>query len=143
MHFTEKADIFSFGVMVIEIVSGNRSRELSENGLFSLLQLKAEEGRLMDLLYEGPEKEETSVRNEALKLLKVGMWCIQDDFTKRPAMSIVLKSLEGLIDTLDHVPSASTGLKLSCGQPLLSSMNPNYNREPSYSPTPSVLSLPR
>ncbi|XP_057825141.1 G-type lectin S-receptor-like serine/threonine-protein kinase SD2-5 [Cryptomeria japonica] len=109
MHITEKADIFSFGVMVIEIVSGKRSRELSENGLFSLLQVKAEEGRLLDLVYPGLENEETGIKEEAIKLIKVGMWCVQDNFTRRPAMSIVVKALEGLIDTFNDVPCASPG----------------------------------
>ncbi|XP_059064571.1 G-type lectin S-receptor-like serine/threonine-protein kinase SD2-5 [Cryptomeria japonica] len=97
MHFTEKADIFSFGVMVIEIVSGRRSRQLSDDGLFSLLQFKAAEGTLIDLVHLGLESEETCVKEEAVKLLKVGMWCVQVNFTRWP-VSIVVKVLEGLID---------------------------------------------
>ncbi|GLJ58328.1 hypothetical protein SUGI_1432420 [Cryptomeria japonica] len=109
MHIIEKADIFSFGVMMIEIISGKRSRELSENGLFSLLQVKAEEGRLLDLVYPRLENEETGIKEEAVKLIKVGMWCVQDNFTRRPAMSIVVKALEGLIDTFNDVPCALPG----------------------------------
>ncbi|KAH9290302.1 hypothetical protein KI387_034419, partial [Taxus chinensis] len=91
MHVTEKADIFSFGVMVVEIVSGKRNRELSGHGLLSVLQSKAEEGTLIELVDSGLEDEGMDVKEEAVKMLEVGMWCIQDDFTRRPAMSIVVK----------------------------------------------------
>ncbi|GLJ35708.1 hypothetical protein SUGI_0717340 [Cryptomeria japonica] len=69
----------------------------------------AEEGRLLDLVYPGLENEETGIKEEAIKLIKVGMWCVQDNFTRRPAMSIVMKALEGLIDTFNDVPCASPG----------------------------------
>ncbi|GLJ35704.1 hypothetical protein SUGI_0717300 [Cryptomeria japonica] len=137
MHITEKADIFSFGVMVIEIVSGKRSRELSENDLFSLLQVKAEEGRLLDLVYPGLENEETGIKEEAVKLIKVGMWCVQDNFTRRPGMSIVVKALEGLIDTFNDVLCALPGSTVSSYQDSL------LSSELSYAPTASVLSAPR
>ncbi|GLJ35717.1 hypothetical protein SUGI_0717470 [Cryptomeria japonica] len=127
----EKADVFSFGVVVVEIVSGKRSRDLSDNCLFSVLQVKAEEGRLIDLVYEGFVDAETSVREEAVKLIKVGMWCVQEDFTRRPAMSTVVKALEGIIDTMDDVPSSIAGF------------NPSYETEISYALLPSELSGPR
>ncbi|GLJ35714.1 hypothetical protein SUGI_0717420 [Cryptomeria japonica] len=69
----------------------------------------AEEGRLLDLVYPGLENEETGIKEEAIKLIKVGMWCVQDNFTRRPAMSIVVKALEGLIDTFNDVPCALPG----------------------------------
>ncbi|KAH9290310.1 hypothetical protein KI387_034427, partial [Taxus chinensis] len=65
MHFTEKADIFSFGVMVVEIVCGKRNREDSEHGLLSVLESKAEEGRLIELV-----DEEMDVKEEAVKMLE-------------------------------------------------------------------------
>ncbi|GLJ35780.1 hypothetical protein SUGI_0718480 [Cryptomeria japonica] len=98
MHITEKADIYSFGVMLVEIVSGKRSRELTEFRLFSVLQMKAEEGRLTDLLDSRLQDEADIVKEEATKMLGVGMLCIQDDFMSRPAMSTVTKALEGTVD---------------------------------------------
>ncbi|GLJ35699.1 hypothetical protein SUGI_0717250 [Cryptomeria japonica] len=90
---------YTFQELKNEIVSGKRSRELSENDLFSLLQVKAEEGRLLDLVYPGLENEETGIKEEAVKLIKVGMWCVQDNFTRRTGMSIVVKALEEDDDT--------------------------------------------
>ncbi|GLJ35695.1 hypothetical protein SUGI_0717200 [Cryptomeria japonica] len=112
--------------MVVEIFSWKRSRELSENGLFSLLQVKAEEGRLSYLVYDGHEDDEMSIREQAVKLMKVAIWCVQDDFMRRPAMLTVVKALEGLT--------------IASNQQLHASIN--YNRDLSYTPA-SVLSLPR
>ncbi|GLJ35707.1 hypothetical protein SUGI_0717330 [Cryptomeria japonica] len=130
--FSMKLGKGGFGSVYEESFSGKRSRELSENGLFSVLQVKAEAGRLIDLVYEGFEDDETSVIEEAVKLLKVGMWCVEVDFWRRPAMSTVVKALEGLVDTLDDVPSTTTGFPVAS----------NYNSEFSYTPF-SVLSRPR
>lgn len=35
---------------------------------------------------------------EALKMVKIGVWCLQADCTKRPSMSTVIKVLEGQIE---------------------------------------------
>ncbi|XP_059064606.1 G-type lectin S-receptor-like serine/threonine-protein kinase SD2-5 [Cryptomeria japonica] len=98
MEFTEKADIYSFGVMVVEIVSGRRSRELTSpgSGLFPLLQRKAEEGGLVDLVDSEIKDEGIGAEQEAEEVLGIALCCIQYDFTKRPAMSTVVKALENM-----------------------------------------------
>ena len=147
LHFTKKADVFSFDIMVVEIVSGKRRRELSEDSLFTVLQAKAEEAQLIDFLYEGLEDE--AVIEEVVRLLKVEMWCVHDEFTRRPAMSIVVKALEGLIKTLDDVPFVSASNQqledalLAFEVSSVDSANPNPNRDISYVQAPSVLSEPR
>ncbi|GLJ35721.1 hypothetical protein SUGI_0717520 [Cryptomeria japonica] len=145
MHFTEKADVFSFGVMVVEILSGKRSRELSENGLFPLLPIKAEEGKLIDLIEEGLQDEQRSVSEEAVEVIKMGMWCVLEDFTRRPAMSTVVKVLEGLREVASDVPFAFAVSSVARNQQSLYSANPNPNRNLCLSPAPKplVLSGPR
>ncbi|GLJ35768.1 hypothetical protein SUGI_0718280 [Cryptomeria japonica] len=88
MHFTEKADVYSFGVMVVEIVSGKKSEELTtpSYGLFSVLQGMAEEGRLKDLVDPEIKDEGIGAEQEATKVLAMGICCIQYDFTERQAM---------------------------------------------------------
>ncbi|KAJ8626665.1 hypothetical protein MRB53_019972 [Persea americana] len=34
----------------------------------------------------------------AVKMVKLGIWCLQSDFTRRPSMSMVVKVLEGIVD---------------------------------------------
>ncbi|KAJ8626662.1 hypothetical protein MRB53_019969 [Persea americana] len=36
--------------------------------------------------------------DEAVKMIKLGIWCLQSDFTRRPSMSMVIKVLEGIVD---------------------------------------------
>ncbi|XP_057826774.2 G-type lectin S-receptor-like serine/threonine-protein kinase SD2-5 [Cryptomeria japonica] len=98
-HVTEKADTYSFGVTLIEIVSGKRNMQLTkpDYDLISLLQDKAEQRELADLVdpdFRGEEME------EALKMIELAIWCIHRDYRERPAMSTVVKALEGTIHSL-------------------------------------------
>ncbi|KAH9294533.1 hypothetical protein KI387_040263 [Taxus chinensis] len=140
LQVTEKSDVFSFGIMVVEIVSGKRSREISAYGLLPALQLEAEKGRLTDLIDSGIKNEGLGVMFDAVKMLGVGMRCIQEDFTRRPAMSMVVKALDRGVDLLDDIPYAFTG---STSPPLLSSQETNNMGSSSYVPKSSVLSEAR
>ncbi|XP_057828701.1 G-type lectin S-receptor-like serine/threonine-protein kinase SD2-5 [Cryptomeria japonica] len=135
MHISEKADIFSFGVVLVEIVSGKRSRQLGGHRLFSVLQSKAEEGKLTDLLDSSLKYEADVVKEEAERVLRVGMLCIQDDYMSRPAMSIVVKVLEDMTE-LDSFPCSSSPVK---HQPFLPSQQ-SPNLEFSYTADSSKLS---
>ncbi|XP_057842114.2 G-type lectin S-receptor-like serine/threonine-protein kinase SD2-5 [Cryptomeria japonica] len=117
MEFTEKADIYSFGVMVVEILSGRRSRELTQpgSGLFPLLQRKAEEGGLVDLVDTEIKDEGIGAEQEAAEVLGIALCCIQYDFTKRPAMSTVVKALENMSEMDQGAPVFT----VSPSQPLL------------------------
>ncbi|GLJ35778.1 hypothetical protein SUGI_0718450 [Cryptomeria japonica] len=134
VRLKEKADIYSFGVMLVEIVSGKRSRELTEFRLFSVLQRKAEEGRLTDLLDSRLQDEADVVKEEATKMLGVGMLCIQDDFMSRPAMSTVIRALEGTVE-LGSFPFLSSPAS-NHSVPLLSEP---HNSEHSYTAESSTL----
>ncbi|GLJ35954.1 hypothetical protein SUGI_0721400 [Cryptomeria japonica] len=75
-----------------------RSRELTSpgSGLFPLLQRKAEEGGLVDLVDSEIKDEGIGAEQEAEEVLGIALCCIQYDFTKRPAMSTVVKALENM-----------------------------------------------
>ena len=34
---------------------------------------------------------------EAIDMIKLGMWCLNGDYTRRPSMSLVVKILEGVM----------------------------------------------
>ncbi|KAI8551247.1 hypothetical protein RHMOL_Rhmol06G0170300 [Rhododendron molle] len=37
-------------------------------------------------------------RADVVELMRLTVWCLQGDFTKRPSMSVVVKVLEGSVD---------------------------------------------
>ncbi|XP_030960130.1 cysteine-rich receptor-like protein kinase 3 isoform X2 [Quercus lobata] len=90
---TEKVDVYSFGVLVIEVVSGKRNNTFSQYS-YSILQMVWNLygiGRVceaVDPALEGQFQEE-----EASRLLQIGLLCVQASAELRPSMSTVVKML--------------------------------------------------
>ncbi|KAM0839172.1 hypothetical protein ACQ4PT_060491 [Festuca glaucescens] len=93
--FSVKSDVFSFGVIVLEIITGIRNR-----GVYSYsnhLNLLAHawsllsEGKSLDLVDETLKGAFDS--EEVLKCLKVGLLCVQENPEDRPLMSQALMML--------------------------------------------------
>ena len=40
---------------------------------------------------------------EVLEMMWVAVWCLQNDFSKRPSMSVVVKGLEGFVDVENNL----------------------------------------
>ncbi|PRQ53967.1 putative protein kinase RLK-Pelle-DLSV family [Rosa chinensis] len=105
---TKKADIYSFGVLVLEIASGrcnaNRCLPSKEQYLFvRLLQLWElyERGQLVELADTSTLNEGLNVE-EACRFVKIGLLCTQDKPKLRPSMSTVVKMLTGETDVDDE-----------------------------------------
>ncbi|KAI3465674.1 hypothetical protein Pfo_022337 [Paulownia fortunei] len=84
---TAKADVYSYGMMLFELVSGRRNSTNSEdeNG-----------GDILGLL--DPVLDWDADVEEVTKICKVACWCIQDDENTRPSMGHVEQILEGVVD---------------------------------------------
>ncbi|CAI8595923.1 unnamed protein product [Vicia faba] len=98
--FLVKSDVFSFGVLLLEIISGRKSSKfyLSEDGLSLLVYAwnlwhERKEIELMD-----PLIEKTCVPGEYLKCIHIALLCVQEDAADRPTMSSVVHML--VSDTL-------------------------------------------
>jgi len=92
-QLTEKADVFSFGVLVLEIISGRKNQSLPQHMEFLLeatWRLYNEEKALevMDPTLEGSCSSE-----EALRVIKIGLLCTQGGAALRPSMSRVVSML--------------------------------------------------
>ncbi|XP_014491986.1 cold-responsive protein kinase 1 [Vigna radiata var. radiata] len=110
-HLTRKADIYSFGVLLVEIVSGrchtNTLLPIGEQFILETtweLYQRRELVALVDASLEGHFDAE-----EACKFLKVGLLCTQDTSKLRPPMSSVVKMLTGEMD-IDESKITKPGL---------------------------------
>ncbi|KAA8526252.1 hypothetical protein F0562_008545 [Nyssa sinensis] len=96
-----RVDIYSFGIVLIEIVSGRRhfdnTKSESSQNLLKVLQKKAGEDQIIDIV-ENLEGEVPGRKEEVERMIRIGAWCLQDDQTRRPPMSTVVKVLEGVME---------------------------------------------
>ncbi|KAI7726029.1 hypothetical protein M8C21_026079 [Ambrosia artemisiifolia] len=98
---TAKADVFSYGMMLFELVTGKRNVEQNEDSSFTFFPNLAasvvmEGGDILSLL-DSRLKREGSV-DQVTRICKVAYWCIQDEVDSRPTMSQVEQILEGSLD---------------------------------------------
>jgi serine/threonine protein kinase len=97
---TEKADIYSFGIVMIEIICGRENLDESQPDesihLISLLQEKARCGQLSDLV-DSSSNDMKFHLEEVVEAMKVSTWCLQVDSSRRPLLSTVAKVLEGVM----------------------------------------------
>ncbi|GFP94716.1 probable LRR receptor-like serine/threonine-protein kinase at1g56140 [Phtheirospermum japonicum] len=93
-QLTMKADVYSFGVLTLEVVSGRSSGNADYGGGQKLLVEWAwelyEEGKLLDLV--DPELEGFP-NDEITRYMKVALFCTQANASRRPLMSQVLAML--------------------------------------------------
>ncbi|KAG8634421.1 hypothetical protein MANES_17G032100v8 [Manihot esculenta] len=94
--FSVKSDVFSFGVLVLEIVSGKKNRgfyhpdhDLNLLGHAWRLWIEERPMEIMDALMEKPVST-----SELLKSIHVGLLCVQQRPEDRPTMSSVVLMLD-------------------------------------------------
>ncbi|KAJ9128633.1 hypothetical protein P3X46_034673 [Hevea brasiliensis] len=102
---TEKVDVYSFGIVVLEIICGRKNLDLSQSEeddylLLPIVKQKAEENQLIDLVDKCTNMQHYI--DEAVEMISVAIWCLHNDPTKRPSMSIIVKVLEG-VKTMEPV----------------------------------------
>ena len=100
---TPKFDVYSYGMVLLEIISGKRNScaSCSSGGNLDVYfpvhaahkLLEGDIGSIVDQMLHGDVN-----LDEAERACKVACWCIQDDEFARPTMGEIVKILEGLIE---------------------------------------------
>ncbi|KAL9267931.1 G-type lectin S-receptor-like serine/threonine-protein kinase-like protein [Drosera capensis] len=105
-HFSVKSDVFSFGVLVLEIISGKRNRGFIHpshpHNLLGHAWLLFSEGRSLELV--DPVVVNKCDASEVLKLVHVALLCVQQHPDDRPSMSSVIV----MLDTDCELPQPKT-----------------------------------
>ncbi|OVA16304.1 Protein kinase domain [Macleaya cordata] len=99
---THKCDVYSFGILLFEIVRRQRNVNTDPADSIDWFPKKAwemyEKGGLKDLTIEiGIEEKD---REKAERMFMVALWCVQDSPDSRPLMSSVVKMLEGGVEIM-------------------------------------------
>lgn len=90
---TEKVDVYSFGVLVIEVVSGKGKNSVPQDSRSILQKVWSlyGNGRLCEAV--DPVLEGNFQEDEASRLLQIGLLCVQASPELRPSMSIIVKMI--------------------------------------------------
>lgn len=112
---TVKADVYSYGMLLLEIIGGRRNLDLSfdaEDFFYPGWAYKEMTNgsaiKVADRNLNGAVDEE-----ELMRALKIAFWCIQDDVSMRPPMGEVVRLLEGQgSNSINMPPMPQTVLEL-------------------------------
>ncbi|KAK4607338.1 hypothetical protein RGQ29_001247 [Quercus rubra] len=101
MPITTKVDVYSYGVMLLEIICSRRSVDLETIGEQQAILTDwaydcYQEGRL-DSLVEY-DVEALDDRRKLVRFVMVAIWCIQEDPFLRPNMRRATQMLEGVVE---------------------------------------------
>ncbi|RVW85337.1 G-type lectin S-receptor-like serine/threonine-protein kinase LECRK3 [Vitis vinifera] len=101
-----KADIYSYGIVLLEIVCCRKNMEVQvknpEEIILSNWVYQCMVSRELDKLVA----DEVADKKTLERMVKVGLWCIQDEPALRPSMKSVVLILEGITDIV--VPPCPT-----------------------------------
>ncbi|CAI0431245.1 unnamed protein product [Linum tenue] len=91
--YSTKSDVFSFGVLTLEIVSSTRSNQCyqgsSSSSLIGHVWDLWSEGRALDMVDSSTMGESFSTE-QVMRCIQIGLLCVQEFPTDRPAMSDVV-----------------------------------------------------
>ncbi|KAL1077249.1 hypothetical protein V6Z11_D10G084000 [Gossypium hirsutum] len=114
---SEKSDVYSYGIVLLEIIGGRKSYdpgEIPEKAHLPSFAFKMlEEGNLKEIL--DPKLVIDENDESIVSAIKVALWCIQEEMRLRPPMTKVVQMLEGLCDVPQPPMSLGPGARAYSG----------------------------
>ncbi|KAJ0759306.1 putative glycerophosphodiester phosphodiesterase, protein kinase RLK-Pelle-LRK10L-2 family [Helianthus annuus] len=105
---SHKSDVYSYGMMVLEMVRGRRNVVVEDDGTSNMYffdsvykQVVSNKNLVLSGVLDVQDKE------VAKKMILVGLWCTQSDPSSRPSISKVLDMLEGDLKSIQIPPKPS------------------------------------
>ncbi|KAF3558920.1 hypothetical protein F2Q69_00015622 [Brassica cretica] len=103
-----KSDIFSYGILLLEIISGKRStgfyKSCGDLSLHGWVWRNWKEGKRLDIIdpiiIDSTSSSSTFKVDETLRCIHIGLLCVQDHAEDRPEMSSVMVMLGSETTTL-------------------------------------------
>ncbi|KAL5549059.1 hypothetical protein UlMin_004290 [Ulmus minor] len=116
---TEKADVYSFGVLLIEVISGRKQNSFNQDS-YSILQMvwnHYKNGSVCNAV--DPKLKGNFQLEDASRLFQIGLLCVQASAELRPSMSMVVKMLteNHQIPQPTQPPFLNSGIQIKRGTP--------------------------
>ncbi|CAN4090480.1 unnamed protein product [Withania somnifera] len=106
-HLSVKADVFSFGVVVLELISGQKNstfnRDPDSRSLLEWAYRLYKKGRSWEIT--DPALAQSAIPDEIAMYVQIGLLCIQSDPLQRPTMQQVVVMLSKSPGSLDKEPT--------------------------------------
>ncbi|KAK8487765.1 hypothetical protein V6N13_065370 [Hibiscus sabdariffa] len=115
LPITSKCDVYSYGMVLLEIVSGTRNFEVSretDGKKFSLWAYSEFEKGNVEAIVDKRLAEVNS--EQVVRAILVSFWCIQEQPSQRPMMGKVVQMLEGVID-IERPPAPKPVTEVTSG----------------------------
>ncbi|GLU23476.1 hypothetical protein SLE2022_394760 [Rubroshorea leprosula] len=116
--FSVKSDVFSFGVLLLEILSGKKNPGFYQTNSLNLLGYAWDlwtSGRPLELM--DPGLRDISSAYELVRYINIGLLCVQDRASDRPTMSSVVSMLSNELTILPSPKEPAFSNVRSVGNP--------------------------